>query len=105
MARVTLGSIDDFPKSRGVGVRIGKRRVAVFRIGTAIYAVEDSCPHRGFPVYDGVVRDVTVQCRSHGSCFDLTSGAVQRGPARRGLTTYAASIAGDEVVLELPEES
>ncbi len=32
--------------------------------------------------------DVTLMCQCHGSTFDLTTGAVLRGPAKRALSVY-----------------
>jgi nitrite reductase/ring-hydroxylating ferredoxin subunit len=102
MARHVVGTIADFPEQHGVRVVAGDRYLAVFRLGAEIFAVDDYCPHRAFPLNDGVVRGQMVQCRSHGSCFDLRTGALVRGPARRGVTAYAAFVVDDRVEVEIP---
>ena len=103
MARHDVGSIVDFPEQLGVRVRAGQRMVAVFRVGTQLFAVDDACPHRGFPLHDGSVHGESVRCRSHGSCFNLRTGALERGPAGRGIHAYAACIVGDRVAVEIPD--
>src|SRR5258708_5253628 len=103
MPRITVGALGEFPNGRGVGVRIGDRRLAVFRVGDAVYAIDDACPHRDFPLYDGTVNGLVVRCRTHGSCFNLATGALVRGPARRGVRTYRAAIVGDQIEVELTD--
>jgi nitrite reductase/ring-hydroxylating ferredoxin subunit len=85
MSEVTVGPTERFPDGRGVPVEVGGRRIAVFRVRERVFAVDDVCPHRGFPLHDGPVDGTTVCCRTHGSCFDLESQEVRRGPASRGL--------------------
>jgi nitrite reductase/ring-hydroxylating ferredoxin subunit len=104
MARHVVGTIVDFPEQHGVSVSAGNRRLAVFRAGGRLFAVDDSCPHRRFPLNDGVVRGESVQCRSHGSCFNLATGALERGPASRGVNAYAVFVVGDRVEIEVPGE-
>ena len=106
--RVIVGRTDDFPDGRGTGLQIDGRRIAVFRLGGEVFAVVDRCPHRGFPLHDGRIKvspagDPQVQCRTHGATFDLKTGHIERGPARREVFVYAARIVGDEVEIEIPE--
>ena len=101
MERFTLGPVDRFPDGRGVAVRVGDRSLAVFRVGEEVYALDDRCPHRGFPLNDGSIADGAVRCRTHGSCFDARSGEVRRGPSSRGVRAYAARIAEGVVVVEI----
>lgn len=101
MPEVEVGGVDRFPEARGVPVGVGGRRIAVFRVGERVFAVDDVCPHRGFPLHDGPVDETTVRCRTHGSCFDLESGEVRRGPASRGVHAYRARIVDGQVVVDV----
>lgn len=103
MARHVVGTIADFPEQHGVHVSVGGRSLAVFRIGVEVFAVADSCPHRNFPLNDGIVVGQSIQCRTHRSCFNLATGALERGPARRGVYAYAAFIVDDRVEVEVPD--
>lgn len=100
MARIIVGALSDFPVGRGIAVEVGGRRIAVFRLDERVFAIDDRCSHRGFPLYDGVVDQASVRCRTHGACFDLASGTVQRGPARRAVRTYPAEIVDGQVIVE-----
>lgn len=102
MARHVVGTIADFPEQHGIRVKVGGRALAIFRIGAELFAVDDSCPHRRFPLNDGIVHGQSVQCRTHGSCFNLATGALERGPARTGVRAYAVVIRDDRVEVEVP---
>jgi nitrite reductase/ring-hydroxylating ferredoxin subunit len=62
-------------KQKGVVAVAGaQRRIAVFADGDAVYAVENNCPHMGFPLDRGSVRDGMLTCHWHQARFDLRSG-------------------------------
>ena len=59
----------------GVRVVAGNgRRIAVFADGDRVFAVENNCPHMGFPLDRGSVRDGILTCHWHQARFDLQSG-------------------------------
>jgi cytochrome b6-f complex iron-sulfur subunit len=69
--------------------------------GTANYtAVKRRCPHSGCTVnYSYQTR--RLECPCHGSTF-LADGTLEKGPARRNLTTYPVQIDGGKVIVEVP---
>ena len=101
MPRVAIGPLNDFPDGRAIGVEIAGRRLAVVRVGERVFAIDDRCSHRGFPLHDGTIEGTTIRCRTHGACFALESGAVVRGPARRAVPIYRVSVEEGTVVIEL----
>jgi Rieske Fe-S protein len=62
---------------------------------TAFSAV---CTHQGCAVHE--VADGTINCACHGSKFDVADGSVVRGPARKALPQYRATVVGDVVRLD-----
>ena len=101
MARVVIGTLSDFPDGHGVSLAVAGHRLAVVRRGADVFAVDDRCSHRGFALYDGTIDGTTVRCRTHGACFDLATGAVLRGPARRPIRAYRTEILDGQVVVEI----
>lgn len=101
MPYVDIGAVADFPAGRGTAVVAGGRRLAVFPVDERIYVVDDLCPHRRFPLNDGIVQGLTVRCRTHGSCFALDSGERLRGPARRGIRAYPVEIVASRVRVDV----
>jgi 3-phenylpropionate/trans-cinnamate dioxygenase ferredoxin component len=65
-----------------------KRRVSVASAGGKLYAFDDLCTHEACPLSSGLLTGTTIMCQCHGSQFDITTGAILRGPAIEPLTTY-----------------
>ena len=86
---ITLGSMATF--------RVDGKQVDVANIDGAFYAFNDICTHIGCSLYDGALAGTIVTCPCHGSQFDVTTGAVVNGPARRPIETYPVQLAGDEI--------
>jgi nitrite reductase/ring-hydroxylating ferredoxin subunit len=62
--------------------------VTIARVGGKVFAFDDLCPHEGCPLSAGLLEGKVLMCQCHGSQFDVTTGAVLRGPATQGLVTY-----------------
>jgi nitrite reductase/ring-hydroxylating ferredoxin subunit len=76
---------------RGVTVVSGGRHgIAVFpsSVSEAVYAVDNRCPHMGFPLHRGSVADGILTCHWHHARFDLESGGTF-DPWADDVQTYA----------------
>lgn len=85
----------DVPIGEGRALTIDGRRIAVFRTPTGWYATDDTCPHAGGPLSDGIVGDRTVICPLHERHFDLATGEGSSGDER--VACYAIEFRDDEV--------
>lgn len=74
--------------------------LAVFRVGGALYGVEDHCPHAGWHLSDGDLDEGVVTCPGHGSQFAVCSGERLRGPADEGVRSHRLVEEGGRVYLE-----
>ena len=66
--------------------------VNVTRVGDAFYGFEDRCTHMGCSLARGDLDGTVVTCPCHGSQFDVTSGAVLRGPAERPVRSVPVAV-------------
>ena len=80
---VRLSEADAIPKGEMRVFDVAGRRVNVAHAGDSFYAFDDTCTHMGCSLANGELEGTTVTCACHGSQFDVTSGAVLRGPAQR----------------------
>ena len=75
----------------------GGEKVALFNVGGTLYAISDTCTHRGGPLSEGEVNGTDVTCPLHGATFDLTTGSVKGPPASSAVTHYEVQVEGDEI--------
>src|SRR5262249_35609186 len=62
-------------------------------------AFDDTCTHRGCSLASGKLDGTTVTCPCHGSQFDVTSGAVVRGPATRPVRSRLVEVKGNDLLV------
>jgi nitrite reductase/ring-hydroxylating ferredoxin subunit len=58
-------------------------KVIITNASGHLYAFDDTCTHRGCSLAKGKLDGTTLTCACHGSQFDVTTGAVLRGPANQ----------------------
>ena len=75
--------------------------VAVLRAEDySVFALDDSCPHMGGPLSEGIVHGHSVTCPLHAWVFDLATGQAQ-GVDEGQVRTYPARTEGGRVFLQL----
>ncbi len=57
-----------------LAVQVEGHTLALFVYGERVYAVDNRCPHMGFPLHRGTVEDGVLTCHWHHARFDLASG-------------------------------
>ena len=102
MAFTKLATIEELPAGTARAVVINGRKLALFNLGGNLYAIEDTCPHRGGPLSEGECDGTTVICPWHGARFDLRSGAVLSPPASSGVMAFKVQLVGNEVQIDVP---
>lgn len=100
----------DLPEGAARVFDAGGVSLAVARSGTAVFALENRCSHDDGPLGEGrfATSDApaaSFECPRHGARFDAASGRAVRMPAIAPIRSYAARIDGDDVVVDLPEDS
>jgi nitrite reductase/ring-hydroxylating ferredoxin subunit len=104
LERVLVGSRAEVEERGCTVVSAGGHPVAVFASGGRFYAVDNRCPHMGFPLSRGTVRDGLLTCHWHHARFDLAGGGTL-DPFADNVRTYRVLVDGDAVWLDLAEEA
>ncbi len=65
---------DTFGDGDGKPFHVDGTHLAVFKYQDKFYAVDNRCPHMGYPMSEGSVRDGVLICHWHHWEFDLKSG-------------------------------
>lgn len=79
---------------------IAGTRVSVASTGGHLFAFDNTCTHRGCSLAEGELAGTTVTCPCHGSQFDVTSGAVIRGPAQQPVRARSVEADGEDLLVE-----
>ncbi|MGQ0802358.1 MAG: Rieske (2Fe-2S) protein [Actinomycetota bacterium] len=67
-------------------------RIAIANAAGSFHAFDDTCTHLQCSLAEGTLEEAVVTCRCHGSQFDVTTGAVLRGPAQEPVRSYPVRV-------------
>ena len=98
--RYRVASIDEIPDGGAIAVDVGERRIALFRRQGEVFALDETCPHRGGPLHDGAIDRGVVLCPWHQWQFDLKTGCSPVNPLSR-VKVYPVRLEGTDVLLEM----
>lgn len=101
MGRVVVGKVQDVTPGQGKVVEAGDKTLAVFNVDGRLYAIDNTCPHRGGPLGEGDLDGTLVTCPWHAWRWDVTTGANANNPAVR-VGCYPVSVEGVDLVVEVP---
>lgn len=82
------------------GVEHGDKRIALFLMGSRIYAIGDICPHNYALLSTGYIDGGSVVCPLHGAEFDIKSGRCMNALYKR-IQTYDVEIRDGQVFVDL----
>lgn len=97
---VRIGSAADVPVGEMRAFDVSGTSVNVSNAGGYLHAFDDTCTHRGCSLAEGDLDGTVVTCPCHGSQFDVTSGAIVRGPAERPVRSRAVHVEGEDLLVE-----
>lgn len=97
---VKIGHLKDFPAGSMKKANLGDEELLVANIEGSIYAITDTCTHRGCSLSDGTMEDGEVICPCHGGRYDLRTGKVVAPPPMRDETSYAVRVDGSDVFVK-----
>ena len=95
---VKVASLDELREKGRIVVSAGRHGIAVFHTGDGVFAVDNRCPHMGFPLVKGTVAGDILTCDWHHARFDLSSGGTFDLWADN-VATYPVQVRGSEVWL------
>jgi 3-phenylpropionate/trans-cinnamate dioxygenase ferredoxin component len=97
---VRVGSAEEVPIGQMRVFDVAGAKVNITNANGQLYAFDDTCTHMGCSLANGSLAGTTVTCACHGSQFDVTSGAVVRGPAARPVRSRGVQVEGQELLAE-----
>lgn len=91
---------DDLADGTGRHVKVGKRDIAVFRVGDEVFALSNLCRHAFGPLSEGFTDGFVVMCPWHGWRYDVRDGSTDHPNA--DVQTYPVVVRAGEVLVTVP---
>lgn len=90
---IHAGSLESL---REEGAKVIKGGIAVFYHEDRVFALDNRCPHLGFPLHQGSLCDGILTCHWHHARFDVCSGGTL-DPWADDIPTYEVTVDDGEV--------
>jgi nitrite reductase/ring-hydroxylating ferredoxin subunit len=97
---VRAASLSELRAGGRLVVGVGGQTLCLFVDGDAVHAVDNRCPHMGFPLHRGTVADGILTCHWHHARFDLCSGGTFDQWAD-DLRRFSVELRGDDVYVDV----
>ncbi|WP_202080636.1 Rieske (2Fe-2S) protein [Caldalkalibacillus salinus] len=94
--RLLVGSVEEVKEAGAKVIKGGQHGIAVFYHEETFFAVDNRCPHLGFPLHMGSLCDGLLTCHWHHARFDVRSGGTM-DPWADDVTTYPVHVENNEV--------
>jgi len=93
---VKVAALSELPAGSGKPVEVNGKAIALFNVGGKVYAMDNTCLHRGGPLGEGTLEGEVVTCPWHMWEYNVRSGEFVANPSIK-VTTYAVQVEGDDV--------
>lgn len=99
---IDVAALDDIPRRGARTVATVHGDVAIFRAGDdAVFALRDSCPHKGGRISHGIVHGHGVTCPLHNWVIAFATGAAEGEEAASCVPRFPVLVADGRVLLDV----
>lgn len=96
-----IGSAKELAYNRLKGVEIDGNLILVVNLAGNFFAIGDKCTHMGCKLSGGKLDGETVRCPCHGSVFNVRTGEVVKGPAKKPVLSFNVTVENGELSIEM----
>jgi nitrite reductase/ring-hydroxylating ferredoxin subunit len=96
---VRAASLAELRAAGRLVVHVGGHTICLFADGDEVHAVDNRCPHMGFPLHRGTVCEGILTCHWHHGRFDLATGGTFDQWADE-LRRFPVELRGDDVLVD-----
>ena len=101
MAFERVARLSELPAGKGRCVRVGEREIGLYRVGEAVYAMDNACPHAGYPLAEGPLDGTVVICNGHGWEYDVCTGRPPGVAGGEALERYPVRVEDGDVLVDV----
>ena len=94
-------SADDLPNDDVLGVQVAGRDLALYTVGSDVFATDNLCTHGNARLCDGFLEGHEIECPLHQGKFDIRNGQPMCEPVTEALRSYAVKVEGGRVFVQI----
>ena len=94
---VKIGALNRLRVRKWARVELQGQSIALFYHDGKVSAIHNRCPHSGYPLETGTVKDGVVTCIWHQARFDLATGESFDQDLSEDICTYAVEVVDGEI--------
>ena len=94
-------SADELPTDDVIGIVVAGRDIALYTVGNAVYATDNTCTHGQARLCDGFLDGHEIECPLHQGKFDVRDGKPACEPVTEALRSYPVKVDGQRVYLQI----
>ena len=100
MAKHIVGKTSDIDEGTGKTFTIEGQTIAVFNKSGEIFAIEDTCKHKGGSLGEGELDGDTITCPLHGWQYNITNGECLMNPQIK-MKNFSVKVENGEISVEV----
>jgi len=93
--------VEEIPRNGMKVVNVDGLEVLLVNVDGKFYAVENQCPHMGYPLYLGGLDGKILVCGFHHAKFDVTSGKALNSVTGKSLRTFGIIVKHSLIFIRL----
>ena len=94
-------SADDLPNDDVLGVQVAGRDLALYTVGSDVFATDNLCTHGNARLCDGFLEGHEIECPLHQGKFDIRNGQPMCEPVTEALRSYPVKVEGGRVFVQI----
>jgi nitrite reductase/ring-hydroxylating ferredoxin subunit len=101
MPFVPVADLADIPEGRGLRICVEEVYIGLYHVNGQVFAMEDTCPHAGFPLSKGQLDGCVVICEAHGWPFDVRTGFDPENADGFPIPCFAVDVRGNTIHIDI----
>lgn len=98
-----VASLSELADGSAIRATVSGIEIGLFRVGDAVFAMENRCPHADAPLHLGTLEGCIVRCWAHGWAFDVRTGFRPEDADGFPIPCFPVRLEGDAIWVDLDQ--
>ena len=100
---VKVANLSDLGPGSSMTIEANGKAVALFNVDGAVYALDNTCLHRGGPLGEGFLEGDVVACPWHMWEYNVRTGEKVGDPSLK-VATYPVEVEGNDITVQVTSD-